>query len=206
MGRWLHLRLRFRPRPRLCFRVRNTGKGRIQFSGRIPRLALCMPRAAIFRINHRSGVERCFVYTSNVDCFFRRSGWAEQQLLEIHGNMQRWQCSLPCKVTLLFLIITSSRHSAGCDARPTFCTYYLFGGHDDSYWKDTWIPVFQLTLGANAEKRWREECAHRKDSEESWVHVQESRCSRSPVWTIDEQRRFAVDELTMRAPSRKSQP
>ena len=37
-----------------------------------------------------------FVFTSNVDCFFRRSGWAEAQILEIHGNVQRWQCSLPC--------------------------------------------------------------------------------------------------------------
>ena len=37
-----------------------------------------------------------FVFTSNVDCFFRRAGFAEQQLLEIHGNVQRWQCSIPC--------------------------------------------------------------------------------------------------------------
>ena len=37
-----------------------------------------------------------FVFTSNVDCFFRRAGWAESQILEIHGNVQRWQCSLPC--------------------------------------------------------------------------------------------------------------
>ena len=31
-----------------------------------------------------------FVFTSNVDCFFRRSGWAESQILEIHGNVQRY--------------------------------------------------------------------------------------------------------------------
>ena len=37
-----------------------------------------------------------FVFTSNVDCFFRRAGFAETQLLEIHGNVQRWQCSINC--------------------------------------------------------------------------------------------------------------
>ena len=42
-----------------------------------------------------------FVFTSNVDCFFRRAGWAETQILEIHGNVQRWQCSLPCSQSRL---------------------------------------------------------------------------------------------------------
>ena len=41
-----------------------------------------------------------FVYTSNVDCFFRRAGWAERQMVEIHGNLQRWQCSVPCGESL----------------------------------------------------------------------------------------------------------
>ena len=36
------------------------------------------------------------MFASNVDCFFRRSGWQERQIFEIHGNVQRWQCSLPC--------------------------------------------------------------------------------------------------------------
>jgi NAD-dependent SIR2 family protein deacetylase len=37
-----------------------------------------------------------FVFTSNVDCFFRRAGWDESHILEIHGNVERWQCTLPC--------------------------------------------------------------------------------------------------------------
>ena len=33
------------------------------------------------------GPPTSFVYTSNVDCFFRRAGWDESQMLEIHGNI-----------------------------------------------------------------------------------------------------------------------
>ena len=40
-----------------------------------------------------------FVFTSNVDGFFRRAGWDESQILEIHGNVSRWQCSLPCALS-----------------------------------------------------------------------------------------------------------
>ena len=47
------------------------------------------------------GPPTSFVYTSNVDCFFRRAGWDESQMLEIHGNISRWQCSLPCRTSLL---------------------------------------------------------------------------------------------------------
>jgi hypothetical protein len=72
-----------------------------------------------------------FVFTSNVDCFFRRAGFAEQQLLEIHGNVQRWQCSIPCAA---------------------------------------------------------------------------SRAAAMPVWQIPPSRVYEVDEVTMRAPNRRSVP
>ena len=66
-----------------------------------------------------------------MDCFFRRAGFAEQQLLEIHGNVQRWQCSIPCAA---------------------------------------------------------------------------SRAAAMPVWQIPPSRVYEVDEVTMRAPNRRSVP
>lgn len=38
-----------------------------------------------------------FVYTSNVDCAFRRNGrFDPTRIYEIHGNLKTWQCSRPC--------------------------------------------------------------------------------------------------------------
>ena len=39
----------------------------------------------------------CCVFTSNVDGFFRRSGWSEASIFEIHGAVERWQCCGPCE-------------------------------------------------------------------------------------------------------------
>ena len=36
-----------------------------------------------------------FVYTSNVDTAFERTGFGTEQVLEIHGNVCEWQCAKP---------------------------------------------------------------------------------------------------------------
>ncbi|KAF0853030.1 conserved mitochondrial SIR2 superfamily protein [Andalucia godoyi] len=41
-------------------------------------------------------VVRSFVYTSNVDQAFVRAGFNPNQVFEIHGNIETWQCSRPC--------------------------------------------------------------------------------------------------------------
>ena len=38
---------------------------------------------------------RGWVFTSNVDAHHRRSGYSN--VYEVHGSMERWQCSLPCR-------------------------------------------------------------------------------------------------------------
>jgi NAD-dependent SIR2 family protein deacetylase len=37
-----------------------------------------------------------FVVTSNVDAQFRAAGFSERALLEVHGNVHRYQCTTPC--------------------------------------------------------------------------------------------------------------
>lgn len=39
-----------------------------------------------WEVDRRTRASASFVYTSNVDCFFRRSGWDESSILEIHGT------------------------------------------------------------------------------------------------------------------------
>ena len=38
----------------------------------------------------------CFVFTSNVDGHFQKSGFTEDQVLECHGSILRWQCFRGC--------------------------------------------------------------------------------------------------------------
>ncbi len=48
----------------------------------------------------RSWIERnsadYFVVTSNVDGQFQKAGYAEEQILEVHGSIHRLQCQTPC--------------------------------------------------------------------------------------------------------------
>jgi len=38
-----------------------------------------------------------FIYTSNVDTHFHNAGFAENEIYEIHGNIEHWQCGTPCE-------------------------------------------------------------------------------------------------------------
>jgi NAD-dependent SIR2 family protein deacetylase len=38
-----------------------------------------------------------FCFTSNVDAHFRTAGYPFHELCELHGNVETWQCSKPCK-------------------------------------------------------------------------------------------------------------
>eukprot|EP00466_Bigelowiella_natans_P000824 jgi/Bigna1/74504/fgenesh1_pg.29_\ len=40
--------------------------------------------------------KKAFVYTSNVDGHFAKSGFNEEQVYEIHGSIDQWQCSAKC--------------------------------------------------------------------------------------------------------------
>jgi NAD-dependent SIR2 family protein deacetylase len=40
---------------------------------------------------------RCFVVTSNVDGQFQKAGFAEDQVLEVHGSIHHLQCMGPCR-------------------------------------------------------------------------------------------------------------
>ena len=92
---------------------------------------LAEPAQSELKAGERAALANYFVCTSNVDCFFRRSGFDESKILEVHGNIREWQCSKPCRESLL---------------------------------------------------------------------------SSSPVWNLAPDKRFQVDEATMRAPPRKSTP
>jgi len=37
-----------------------------------------------------------FIYTSNVDSFFHRAGFAKYEIREVHGSIGVWQCHKPC--------------------------------------------------------------------------------------------------------------
>jgi len=39
----------------------------------------------------------CFVYTSNVDGHFQRSGFTEEQIIECHGSIHHQQCAQDCR-------------------------------------------------------------------------------------------------------------
>lgn len=39
---------------------------------------------------------RCFVVTSNVDGQFQKAGFAEGEILEVHGSIHHLQCTVPC--------------------------------------------------------------------------------------------------------------
>src|ERR1043165_8201794 len=39
-----------------------------------------------------------FVFTSNVDCHFQRSGFDRDRLVECHGTLERFQCTTHCGV------------------------------------------------------------------------------------------------------------
>jgi len=36
------------------------------------------------------------VYTSNVDTAFQRAGINSELIYEIHGDVMKWQCRIPC--------------------------------------------------------------------------------------------------------------
>eukprot|EP00906_Rhabdomonas_costata_P032015 RCo045142 len=40
---------------------------------------------------------RCYVITSTIDGSFLRAGFHEDEVLEMRGNIHRWQCWMPCK-------------------------------------------------------------------------------------------------------------
>lgn len=42
----------------------------------------------------------CFVVTSNVDGQFQKAGFAEEQMVEVHGSIHHLQCQGPCSPTL----------------------------------------------------------------------------------------------------------
>eukprot|EP01126_Amoeba_proteus_P002050 TRINITY_DN10648_c0_g4_i13.p1 TRINITY_DN10648_c0_g4~~TRINITY_DN10648_c0_g4_i13.p1 ORF type:complete len:323 (-),score=66.16 TRINITY_DN10648_c0_g4_i13:806-1630(-) len=38
---------------------------------------------------------QCFVYTSNIDGHFKKAGFLESEIVEIHGSNMEWQCRTP---------------------------------------------------------------------------------------------------------------
>jgi NAD-dependent SIR2 family protein deacetylase len=42
----------------------------------------------------------CFVVTSNVDGQFQKVGFAEEQVLEVHGSIHHLQCLIPCSAAI----------------------------------------------------------------------------------------------------------
>ena len=38
----------------------------------------------------------CFIFTSNVDGHFQKAGFSEDSIVECHGSINYWQCTLPC--------------------------------------------------------------------------------------------------------------
>lgn len=48
---------------------------------------------------HLPSSSHMFIYTSNVDGHFRRSGFRANQIYEIHGSLDIWQCSQPCNTS-----------------------------------------------------------------------------------------------------------
>jgi len=40
-----------------------------------------------------------FIYSSNVDAHFHTAGFAADEIYEIHGDIEHWQCGKPCEKT-----------------------------------------------------------------------------------------------------------
>jgi NAD-dependent SIR2 family protein deacetylase len=55
--------------------------------------------ALLLRWSKRLGLP-CFVVTSNVDGQFQKAGFAEEQVLEVHGSIHHLQCTEPCCGTI----------------------------------------------------------------------------------------------------------
>lgn len=49
------------------------------------------------KYGEQSSIGPFFVYTSNVDHHFIKSGYDEKEVHEIHGSTEHWQCRFPCK-------------------------------------------------------------------------------------------------------------
>eukprot|EP01063_Lacrimia_lanifica_P018050 TRINITY_DN25012_c0_g1_i1.p1 TRINITY_DN25012_c0_g1~~TRINITY_DN25012_c0_g1_i1.p1 ORF type:complete len:759 (+),score=307.98 TRINITY_DN25012_c0_g1_i1:78-2354(+) len=51
----------------------------------------------------KPALHRCFVVTGNIDGYLQRVGFEAEQLLELVGNINEWQCSTPCKLDSWFV-------------------------------------------------------------------------------------------------------
>ena len=50
----------------------------------------------------KSKSSACFVYTSNINGFFRKSGFSEKSMYESHGTINYFQCATPCNTDIWY--------------------------------------------------------------------------------------------------------
>jgi len=112
--------------------------------------------------------EDYFVVTTNVDGLFKKAGFLETKVHEVHGSIHALQCSMPCERTVwstegIDVEIDYSTMKAldtlplcpkcGFISRPNICMY---GDTDESY---VWEAADE---NATRFKKWRKENHHKK--------------------------------------------
>eukprot|EP01006_Ploeotia_vitrea_P030133 TRINITY_DN62595_c0_g1_i1.p1 TRINITY_DN62595_c0_g1~~TRINITY_DN62595_c0_g1_i1.p1 ORF type:complete len:916 (+),score=110.56 TRINITY_DN62595_c0_g1_i1:35-2782(+) len=45
-------------------------------------------------------LQRCYIVTSNLDGFFMKAGFRDDEVYEMYGNINQWQCTMPCRPTV----------------------------------------------------------------------------------------------------------
>lgn len=92
--------------------------------------------------------DNIFIYTSNVDGQFQKAGFDENKIIEIHGNINRVQCSDNCKKEKLFIpesfqfdknTMTVNGHLPFCIECGTIARPNILMFHDSSFDKNTFI-------------------------------------------------------------------
>lgn len=98
------------------------------------------------KINHN-----LFVYTSNVDEQFQKAGFNHDQVIEIHGNINRLQCSKNCGYEKFYIpeTFTLNKNTMRIDGQLPFClkcgtiarpNILMF--HDYSFYRNYFISQY----------------------------------------------------------------
>jgi len=112
--------------------------------------------------------EDYFVVTTNVDGLFKKAGFSEEKVHEVHGTIHRLQCSIPChrevwqtdglQVEIDYSTMKALDHLPLCPkcghlSRPNICMY---GDTDEHYvWEEAEKSAMRL-------RKWKTENTQRK--------------------------------------------